>query len=153
MSRKKAVQPISDTFPWSEPRTLEFFVVSYHPHPLTPQSANVAVVLFGDGFADVRIAPDWLRVTAIDPRADVKLLSAVVGEIKDKLQAADAREQMLRTMEDSWSDAIQVSPRKGIVTPDPTTEIEKLASQYLIADYSIDGLSVKSLSATGKVRR
>ena len=129
--QKKKICPVGDTVERPERRTLEFFLLSYQPHPLRHDSANIAVVLFGDGFADVRIAPDWQRVTAIDPRADVKLLRAVASEIRDRLQAADKREEMLRTIEDSWSGAIQISARKGIVTADPSTEIETLASQYL----------------------
>jgi hypothetical protein len=129
--KKKKICLVRDAIPRPERRTLEFVLVSYQPHPLRHESANIAVVLFGDGFADVRIAPDWQRVTAIDPRADVKFLRAVASEIRDRLQAADKREEMLRTMEDSWSDAIQVSARKGIVTADPATEMETLASQYL----------------------
>lgn len=132
MSRKrKKIRLVRDTTPRPERRTLEFFLVSYVPHSHRSESANIAIVVFGDGFADVRITPDWQCVKAIDPRADVKLLKAVTAEIRDRLQAADEWGEMLRTMEDSWSNAIQLSPRNGIVTEDPVVEIERLASQYL----------------------
>jgi hypothetical protein len=129
--QKKKICLVADAMPRPERCALEFFLVSYVPHPHRNESANIAVVLFGDGFADVRIAPDWQRVTSIDPRADVKLLTAVASEVRDKLRAADKREEMLRAMADSWSDAIQISAKKGIVTADPATEMETLASQYL----------------------
>jgi hypothetical protein len=110
---------------------LEFFLVSYAPNASSEQSVDMAVVIVGDGFADVRFAPNWDRVLALDPDADTELLTTLTSEIRGNLQVADRREEMLRGMQDSWSNTIRVSPRKGCLTDDPATEIETLASQYL----------------------
>jgi len=87
--------------------------------------------MVGNGFADVRFVRDWQRVLALDPGADIGLMKGLAHEIRDKLHAGEQREQMLLVMEDSFSNAIQLSPRKGCLTEDPAIEIEALASQYL----------------------
>jgi hypothetical protein len=112
-------------------RKLEFFLVSYVPHTLRDESINIAVVMIGDGFADVRFVRDWQRVLVLDADADIELLKELACEIRDKLRAGGQREDMLLMMENSFSNAIRLSPRKGCLTEDPTTEIETLASQYL----------------------
>ncbi len=111
--------------------SLKFFVVSYAPTASSEQSVNIAVVIVGDGFADVRFVPNWERVMALDPEADIELLTALASEIRDDLRAADQREDALHRMQDSWSNTIRVSPSKGCLTDNPATEIEILASQYL----------------------
>lgn len=130
---EEATQPV-------EPRNLAlvtdrhrlgFFLIRYVPHPLRDESVNIAVVMVGDGFADVRFVRDWQRVLALDPGADIGLMKGLAREIRDKLHAGEQREQMLLVMEDSFSNAIQLSPRKGCLTEDPAIEIEALASQYL----------------------
>jgi hypothetical protein len=115
----------------AELRMVKIFVVSYVPQILRDRSANIAVVMVGEGFADVRFARDWQGVLALDPEADTELLTELAREIRDKLRVPDQGEEMLRQMEDSWSNSIQISAGKGCLTKDPTAEIETLASQYL----------------------
>jgi hypothetical protein len=134
LSRQKAaLQSVANAIQWpgSERRTLDFFVVSYAPQTLKGESVNIAVVVVSDGFVDVRLVRDWQRVAALDPDADLELLTAVASEIRDALRIPGKQEEMLRMMEDSWSNAVRLSPRKGILTENPATEIEALASHYL----------------------
>lgn len=114
-----------------EQHTVKVFIVSYLPHPVKDERVNIAVVMIGDGFADVRVARDWQRVLAVDPGADIELLSALTLEIRDKVRLPGQREEMLLKMEDSWSNAVQLSLGKGCLTADPASEIETLASEYL----------------------
>jgi Protein of unknown function (DUF3037) len=110
---------------------VKVFLVSYLPHALKDERVDIAVVMIGDGFADVRVAHDWQRVLALDPGADIELLTALMFEIQDKLRMPGQREEMLHKMEDSWSNAVQLSLGKECLTADPAREIETLAAEYL----------------------
>jgi len=106
-------------------------VISYVPSTLREEGVNIAVVMFGVGFADLRLVSDWQRVLALDPGADIQLLEALATQIRDKLVDAEQRQGMLSTLEDSFSNAIRCSPPKGCFIEDPETEIENLAAKYL----------------------
>ena len=114
-----------------EREMVKVFFVSYVPHALQARSVNIAVVMVGNEFADVRFASDWQGVLAIDPEADTEILTALKREILDKLQVPDKREEMLLQMEDSWSNTVRVSAGQGCLTHDPVAEIDTLASLYL----------------------
>jgi hypothetical protein len=111
--------------------TVEVFLVSYVPNALKDESVNMGLLMVGGSFADVRFARDWKRVLALDSDADIELLSALTLEIREKLRDLGRPEEILRRMEDSWSNSVQLSAGKGYVTDDPAKEIEILASQYL----------------------
>jgi hypothetical protein len=117
--------------PAGERQVMKVFLVSYVPRTLENGSVNIAVVMVGNGSADVRFARDWKRVLAVDPEADTDLLTELTREIRDKMRVPDEGEEMLLRMEDSWSNTVQVSIGRGCLTEDPATEIEALASQYL----------------------
>ena len=61
------------------------------------------------------------------------MLEALEREIRGQLATAQDREGLLRRMEDSFSNVIQLSPAKGCLAEDPATEIEAMASFYLEA--------------------
>lgn len=111
--------------------TLKMFLLRYVPNVAKDESVNIGLMMVGGGFAEVRFASDWKRVLALDPDADIELLTALTLEIRGKLQTPGQPEEMLRNMEESWSNTVQLSPPKGYVTDDPLKEIEILVSQYL----------------------
>jgi Protein of unknown function (DUF3037) len=98
---------------------------------LRDESVNIAIVMVGDDFADVRIVCDWQCVLELDPDADILLLKQLACDIREKLRNKEQRKEMLSRMEQSFSNAIQLSPWKGCLTEDPATEIETLAARYL----------------------
>jgi hypothetical protein len=122
-------------------RQLEFFLLRYAPNILNEEFVNIGVVLVepetaqGRGveerFAEVRFTRDWRRVRRVDPRADVEMLEALEREIRGRLRTTKDREVLLRTMEDSFSNTIQLSPLHTCEVEDPAREIEELASMYL----------------------
>ncbi len=120
----------------AEKRHLEFFLLRYVPDAVKDEFVNIGVVMVepganGAGFADVRFTRDWRRVRCLDPQADVEMLEALEREIRGQL--AGDRTTLLRRLEDSFSNAIQVSPMKGCLAEDPAREIEAVASMYLEA--------------------
>jgi hypothetical protein len=119
-------------------RQLEFFLLRYVPDAVKDEFVNVGVVMVeaganGGEFADVRFTRDWRRVRCLDPQADVEMLAALEREIRGQLATTHDREVLLRRLEDSFSNVIQLSAAKGCLAEDPAAEMETLASIYLEA--------------------
>ena len=122
----------------AERRQVDFFLLRYVPHAVRQEFVNIGVLMVEDGangavFADVRFAKDWRRVRCLDPQADVEMLAALEREIRGQLASSRDREVLLRRLEDSFSNVIQLSPAKGLLAEDPVAEIEAMASMYLEA--------------------
>ena len=115
----------------TEQQVVRVFRVSYVPHALKDECVNFAVIMVGDTFADVRFVHDWQHILALDPEADIGLLTALTGEIREKLRDRGQLLEMLQRMQDSWANTVQLSLAKACLTEDPAIEIETLASQYL----------------------
>lgn len=122
----------------AERKQLEFFLLRYVPDAVKDEFVNIGVVMVEQGakdggFAEVRFTRDWGRVRCLDPEADVEMLAAMEREIRGQLGTARDRAVLLRRMEDSFSNAIQLSPTKRCLAEDPVQEIEVMASLYLEA--------------------
>ena len=120
----------------AEKRQLEFFLLRYVPDAVKDEFVNIGVVMVepganGAGFADVRFTRDWRRVRCLDPQVDVEMLEALEREIRGQLNGD--RATLLRRLEDSFSNVIQLSPVKGCLAEDPAHEIDTIASIYLEA--------------------
>jgi hypothetical protein len=121
-------------------KQLEFFLLRYVPNVLSDEFVNIGVVLVEpetneapgeDRFADARFTRDWQRVSRVDPQADVEMLVALGRDLRARLAAPWDREVLLRTMKESFSNTIQLSPVRRCQAEDPAREIETLASMYL----------------------
>src|SRR5579863_122272 len=118
-------------------KQLEFFLLRYVPDAVKDEFVNIGVVMVEGGagagaqrFAEVRFTRDWRRVQCLDPQADVEMLAALERDIRGQLATEGDREGLLRRLEDSFSNVIQLSPAKGCVAEDPVREIETMASIY-----------------------
>ena len=117
-------------------RKLEFFLLRYVPDAVKDEFVNIGVVMTeagasGGGFAEVRFTKDWRRVRCLDPQADLEMFAALERDIRGQLTVAQDREALLKKLEDSFSNVIQLSPAKGCLADDPAREIEAMASMYL----------------------
>jgi hypothetical protein len=115
-------------------RQCEFFLLRYVPDAVKDEFVNVGVVLVesGGGYADVRFTRDWKRVRCLDPDADVEMLEGLEQEIKQRMQeSARSQEWLLKRMEDSFSNAIRLTPAKAVLADSPQEEIARLAEMYL----------------------
>ncbi len=120
----------------AERRQLEFFLLRYVPDAVKDEFVNIGLVMVepgtnGAGFAEVRFTRDWRRVRCLDPQADVEMLEAMEREIRGQLGQTHDRELLVRRLEDSFSNLIQISPAKGCLAEDPAVEIETMAAMYL----------------------
>jgi hypothetical protein len=117
-----------------ERRQCEFFLLRYVPDAVKDEFVNVGVVLFesGGGWADVRFTKDWKRVRCLDPDADVEMLEGLEREIKERmLEGASSQEWLLKRMEDTFSNAIRLTPSKAVLAESPQEELGRLAEMYL----------------------
>ena len=115
----------------TEKKQCEFFLLRYAPDPVKDEFVNVGVaVVDPNGSADVRMTRDWRRVRCLDPQADIDVLEALEGDLRSILQDPD-RQRLLAKLENSFSNAIQLTPAKAVLAEDPAVEIEKLAEMYL----------------------
>src|SRR5271165_2065439 len=107
----------------AERKQLEFFLLRYVPDAVKDEFVNIGVVMVEQGakdggFAEVRFTRDWGRVRCLDPEADIEMLAAMEREIRGQLGTARDRAVLLRRMEDSFSNAIQLSPTKRCLAED-----------------------------------
>ena len=121
-------------------RQCEFFLLRYVPDAVKDEFVNLGVVLYEPGkagsgqaaFAGVRFTRDWRRVRCLDPDVDVEMLEALEREIRERLaEGGKSREWLLNRMEDSFSNAIRLTPAKAVLAESPQAEMENLAQLYL----------------------
>src|SRR5437879_5455444 len=123
----------------AELKQCEFFLLRYVPDAVKDEFVNIGVVLMGpganeSGYADLRFTRDWSRVRCVDPAADIEMLEAMEQEIRGQLNSASGegkRESILKKLDDSFSNLVQVSGTKACLTESPQEEIESLARLYL----------------------
>lgn len=125
---------------------LEFFVIRYVPDVVTGRFVNLGVVVFeggpeGTGFADVKFIDDFAGVPMEDPETEVALLTEMEVGIRTRLfsllddcskggTAMSQREWILRVMEDSFSNTLQVSEAKAFAAVDPQLAMNELVRTY-----------------------
>lgn len=117
----------------TEKRQCEFFLLRYVPDAVKDEFVNIGVVMLeaDAGFADIRLTRDWRRVRCLDPGVDVEMLEAMEREVRARLADVTDRDLLMRKLEESLSNTVQLSTAKGCLTDDPRKEIEELASMYL----------------------
>jgi len=118
----------------AERRKLEFFLLRYVPDAVKGEFVNFGLVMIESpkaGFADVRLTRDWRRVLCLDPQADVEMLQALEKDIRRQVVEVRDCESVMRWLNDSFSNLVQLSESKGCLTEDPVKEIEVMAGMYL----------------------
>ena len=113
---------------------LEFFLLRYTGDATKGESINLGVVAVesvDDGFADVRFIRNWRRLHCFDPLADVEEVQAIEREIRRDLQDPQRRAELLKRVNDAWSNAVRCEPLQGCLTQSPALELERLSAVYL----------------------
>jgi hypothetical protein len=97
---------------------VEYFFLQYVPSIVRGESVSIAAIFIGpidlhEGVCRISIAGDWqTHVRCLDPDADVGMLEAVLTEIRDRLLSNVERSEIIRELEDSFSNALQISQRR-----------------------------------------
>src|SRR5579863_9653460 len=117
-----------------EKRKFEFYLLRYVPHAIRERFVEFGLIVrerAGDGFAGVRFADSWRDLKTLDPTADLDLLESLKREIEGQFKILQDREVLMRWLEESYSNAVQVTRGKTYETTDQEGEIEILTSLYL----------------------
>lgn len=116
---------------------IEYFVLSYVPHVSRGEVISIAAIFFDSidlekGICTMSFAPDWQnKVQGIDSDADLEMLQALLKEIRDRLLSPSQRYEIIRQMEDSFSNLVQLSQRRKCpVAPTPES-IEAFSRELL----------------------
>ncbi len=114
-------------------KQFDYFLLSYVPNVVLPDSIHMAVVLFdaetgGENFCRLKTVVGWQsKVKRFDRNADVTLLEAIVRDIDTQITNSQSRDVMLDTIENSFSSSIHASTRKRYLGEDPEKFLETLS--------------------------
>jgi predicted lipoprotein len=121
----------------TEYTNIEYCLLSYVPNVLSCEGVSIAAIFIDSTDPEeenctMRFAEDWqTKVRLLDLDSDLDMLAALLTEIRDRLLSKPERRDMIRRMEDSFSNVVQISQRqKCPVAPRPET-IEAFARELL----------------------
>jgi hypothetical protein len=110
----------------------EFFLVRYVPDPVKSEFVNIGVLLREAASPEstvVRFTRDWGRVRCIDPDADTATLEALEIEVRRRLLEAD--QPVMKTIGDSFSNLVQLTPAKACLAESLPAEIDLLMQLHV----------------------
>ena len=114
-------------------RPCAYRVVRYQPNLVRDEWVNIGVLLLDPETGRVRQRwleepADFARLRRWHPAADEELLVRLAGAFEGELAAgAGGRaEDYVESFAETLSNAVQLSPRKGLLASDPDAEIDRL---------------------------
>ena len=118
----------------NERQPCEFFLVRYVPDPVKNEFVNIGVLLRQAGRPEstvVRFTRDWSRVRCVDPDADTAMLEAMESEVRRRL--LEEGQPVMKTLDDSFSNLLQITPSKACLAESMPAEIEQLMQLHIEA--------------------
>lgn len=116
----------------AERRQCEFFLVRYVPDPVKNEFVNIGVMLREAGRPEtgtVRLTRDWSRVRCVDADADIAMLESLEMELRERGASADG----MRVLEESLSNAVQLTEAKAYLAESVVAGVEQLSAMYVEA--------------------
>src|SRR5580692_7766240 len=113
-----------------------YHVVRYQPNLIRDEWVNIGVLLFipEGGPAAGRVRQRWLeepadlaRLRRLHPAADEELLLRLPAEFDRQFAGRELEAAaILEKFDDTLSNAVQLAPRKGLLSRDPDAELDRL---------------------------
>jgi hypothetical protein len=120
-----------------------YHVVRYQPNLIRDEWVNIGVLLFipADGAGDGRAGPaagrvrqrwleepaDLVRLRRLHPAVDEELLLRLPAEFDRQFSGREMDAgKILEKFDDTLSNAVQLAPRKGLLSRDPDAELDRL---------------------------
>jgi len=117
-----------------------YHVVRYQPNLIRDEWVNIGVLLFvprvgpGEGPTAGRVRQRWLeepadlvRLRRLHPAVDEELLLRLPAEFDRQFAGREMEaEAILEKFDETLSNAVQLAPRKGLLSRDPDAELERL---------------------------
>jgi len=105
------------------------------PDPLRNEFVNIGVLLRDagqPGQIKLNFTNDWARVRCIDPDVDVAMLESLESELRLRLtHETPGTSSLLRVLEDSFSNALQITEPKGYLAESMVSGVEELMRLYV----------------------
>jgi len=121
----------------AEKRKLEFFLLRYVPDAVKGEFVNIGLIAMESGpegasLVDVRFTKDWNRLQCLDPQTDLDVLEALQQELRQEIGQSRDRTALLRRMEDSFSNLVQISAVMPALTEKTAAaEVDDVARMFL----------------------
>jgi hypothetical protein len=111
-------------------QTCSYQVVRYQPNLIRDEWVNIGVLLLDPASGRLRQrwledAADFARLRRLHPAADEELLQRLPAEFERQLAGIDAAAALER-FDQTLSNAVQLSPRKGLLANDLDAAIERV---------------------------
>ena len=138
-----------------EPVRCEFRLIRYVPDVVRGEFANIGVVLGEAGrpeTAVVRLTRNWSRVRCLDGDADTAMLEAMEAELGARLRVPETR-PVLEVLEDTLSNAVQMTEARGCLAESVTAEMELLLGIYVEPERRMRERRVRGRTAIAGVMR
>lgn len=111
----------------------DFVLMRYVPDPFKDEFVNIGVLLLGreDDYAGVRFTRDWGRVRCLDPQADIDILEALEGDLREQMRNPESRKQTMYRLQETLSTGLQLSSFHALLSDSPEQDLQRLARTYL----------------------
>jgi len=109
-----------------------YHVVRYQPNLIRDEWINIGVLLFDPSSGRVRQrwieeGADFARLRRLHPSADEELLLGLPAEFDRQFAGREMdAAAILEKFDQTLSNAVQLSPRKGLLARDPDAELERI---------------------------
>ncbi|HVA94783.1 MAG TPA: DUF3037 domain-containing protein [Candidatus Dormibacteraeota bacterium] len=109
-----------------------YHVVRYQPNLIRDEWVNIGVLLLDPATGRVRQrwledAADFVRLRRLHPGADEELLLRLPAEFDNQFAGREMDAQaILDKFDQTLSNAVQLSPRKGLLARDPDAELDRI---------------------------
>ena len=116
---------------------VEYCILEYVSNVVSSAQIPIAVIFIDstdmqNGICTMTFAADWqTNIRRLDPDSDLEMLVALLTEIRDRLLSSLDRSDMIRQMEDSFSNVIQVSQRQKCPVAPNLETVEAFARALL----------------------
>jgi hypothetical protein len=113
----------------------EFRLIQYVPDVARGEFVYIGVMLREVSAAEMvmlRFARGWTRVRSLDVDADVAMLAALEGELRERLTEGDVDERpLMEVLEASFSNQVQVTPWRASLAETMPAEMDRLMGLYV----------------------
>lgn len=107
-----------------------FRILRYVPNLIRDEWMNIGVLLLDPaGRLHAQLLdeePDFARLRRLHPQADVPLLRALAGDFQERAARPGDGAALLAGMDETLSNALQLSPQKAVLTANPEAELARL---------------------------
>jgi hypothetical protein len=97
---------------------VEYCFLHYVPNIVGDKSVTLAAIFIDPtdlekGLCTMSVVANWkTKVQHLDPDGDLAMLESLLSEIRDRLLSGSERSEMIRQLEDSFSNVVQISHRR-----------------------------------------